>query len=204
MFISIEGIDGSGKTTQANRLLKKFDNAKYLREPGLTQVGEAIRNIVLNNDFTNISPNTEALLYATSRAQLVDEVIKPALKNNITIICDRFVDSSIAYQAIGRNLSMNDVLSINMFATSGILPDITFLIDIAGETGFNRVKKQGEPDRIEKEGAIYYEKVRQAFLTLANNDKKRFVVIDGNLSVDEIEQKIESTLKERFNLNLRG
>ncbi len=204
MFISIEGIDGSGKTTQANRLLKKFDNAKYLREPGLTQVGEAIRNIVLNNEFTNISPNTEALLYATSRAQLVDEVIKPALKNNVTIICDRFVDSSIAYQAIGRNLSMDDVLSINMFATSGILPDVTFLIDIAGETGFNRVKNQGEPDRIEKEGAVYYEKVRQAFLTLANSDKKRFVIIDGNLSVDEIEQEIESVLRERFNLNLRG
>ncbi len=200
MFISIEGLDGSGKTTQANRLIKKIANSKYLREPGGTQVGEAIRNIVLNNDFVHIAPTTEALLYATARAQLVDEVIKPLQNDDITIICDRFIDSSIAYQAIGRNLKVEDVRNINLFATGGILPNVTFLIDLDGETCYSRVIKQGEADRIEKEGAVYYEKVRQAFLSLAKKEPERFFVIDGNQSVDEIEKEIETILEAQFNI----
>ncbi len=201
MFISIEGIDGSGKTTQAERLINKISNSRYLREPGGTQVGEAIRNIVLNNDFEKIAPTTEALLYATARAQLVDEVVKPLLSENVTIICDRFVDSSIAYQAIGRNLKVEDVRAINIFATDGLLPDITFLIDISGEIGYSRVTKQGVTDRIEKEGAVYYEKVRQAFLSLAKNEPERFFVINGNQSIDDIENEIETILADRFDLN---
>lgn len=200
MFISIEGVDGSGKTTQADRLLEKIPNSIYLREPGITQVGEAIRNIVLNNDFTNVAPTTEALLYATARAQLVEEIIEPTLKTDKVIICDRFVDSSIAYQAIGRNLNIADVRSVNMFATKGILPDITFLIDVEGEKAFKRVSKQGEPDRIEKEGAVYYENVRQAFLSLANAEPDRFYVIDGKKSIDDIEIEIETVLQNKFNL----
>ncbi len=199
MFISIEGIDGSGKTSQAERLIKKINNSKYLREPGGTQVGEAIRNIVLNNEFEKIASTTEALLYATARAQLVDEVVKPLLKENVTIICDRFVDSSIAYQAIGRNLKVEDVRSINLFATDGLLPDVTFLIDIDGEVGYSRVTKQGEADRIEKEGSIYFEKVRQAFLSLASNEPNRFFVINGNQSIDDIEKEIENILINNFN-----
>ncbi len=200
MFISIEGLDGSGKTTQANRLIEKIKNSKYLREPGGTQVGEAIRNIVLNNDFIHIAPTTEALLYATARAQLVDEVIKPLQNDDITIICDRFIDSSIAYQAIGRNLKVEDVRNINLFATGGILPNVTFLIDLDGETCYSRVIKQGEADRIEKEGAVYYEKVRQAFLSLANTEPERFFIIDGNQTVDEIEKEIETILEDKFNI----
>ncbi len=199
MFISIEGIDGSGKTTQAERLIKKINNSKYLREPGGTQVGEAIRNIVLNNEFENISPTTEALLYATARAQLVDEVVKPLLNKNVSIICDRFVDSSIAYQAIGRNLKIEDVRNVNLFATSGLLPDVTFLIDISGEIGYSRVTKQGEADRIEKEGVVYFEKVRQAFLSLASNEPNRFFLINGNQTIDDIEIEIENILKDKFN-----
>ncbi len=201
MFISIEGIDGSGKTTQANRLINKISNSRYLREPGGTQVGEAIRNIVLNNDFEKIAPTTEALLYATARAQLVDEVVLPLLDENVCIICDRFVDSSIAYQAIGRNLKVDDVRGINLFATKGLLPDVTFLIDISGELGYSRVTKQGEADRIEKEGAVYYEKVRQAFLNLANNEPHRFFVINGNQSIDDIENEIETILTNKFGFN---
>ncbi len=202
MFISIEGIDGCGKTTQAQRLLEKLPNSKYVREPGGTQVGEAIRNIVLNNDFVHIAPTTEALLYATARAQIVDEVIKPLLNDDITIICDRFIDSSIAYQAIGRNLKVEDVRNINIFATGGLLPDITFLVDLDGETCYSRVIKQGEADRIEKEGAAYYEKVRQAFLSLALEEPERFFVIDGNQTVDEIEIEIENILEQKFNIKL--
>ncbi len=200
MFISIEGIDGSGKTTQADRLIKKIKNSRYLREPGGTQVGEAIRNIVLNNEFVNVAPTTEALLYATARAQLVDEVIKPLLKDNVCIICDRFVDSSIAYQAIGRNLKIEDVRAINLFATGSLLPDVTFLIDISGEIGYSRVTKQGEADRIEKEGAVYFEKVRQAFLSLANNEPNRFFIINGNQNIDDIEIEIENILTNNFGL----
>ncbi len=198
MFISIEGIDGSGKTTQAERLINKISNSRYLREPGGTQVGEAIRNIVLNNDFEKIASTTEALLYATARAQLVDEVVKPLLAQDVCIICDRFVDSSIAYQAIGRNLKVDDVRGINIFATDGLLPDVTFLIDISGEIGYSRVTKQGVADRIEKEGAIYYEKVRQAFLSLAHNEPNRFFVINGNQSIDDIEHEIENILTNNF------
>ncbi len=201
MFISIEGLDGCGKTTQAQRLIKKIPNSKYLREPGGTQVGEAIRNIVLNNNFTHIAPNTEALLYATARAQLVDEVIKPTLKDDSIIICDRFIDSSIAYQAIGRNLKVEDVRNINIFATDGILPNVTFLIDLDGETCYSRVIKQGEADRIEKEGVVYYEKVRQAFLSLATKEPERFFIINGNLTIDEIEKEIETILKAKFNMS---
>lgn len=199
MFISIEGIDGSGKTSQAKRLINKIEGSVYLREPGGTQVGEAIRNIVLNNEFLNIAPTTEALLYATARAQLVDELVIPLIKEEKVIICDRFIDSSIAYQAIGHDLKMEEVRAVNIFATSGILPDITFLIDIDGEIGFDRVKSQGEVDRIEKRGVVYYEKVRQAFLYLAEQEPNRFFVINGNQNIDDIEIEIENILTEKYN-----
>lgn len=200
MFISIEGIDGCGKTTQAQNLINKLPNIKYFREPGGTQVGEAIRDIVLSPKFENVAPTTEALLYATSRAQLVFEVIEPLLADEYTIVCDRFIDSSIAYQAIGRDLSIDDVRNINLFATKGFLPDITFLIDLEGKTGFSRVTKQGELDRIEQEGVIFYEKVRQAFLSLAKKEPTRFCILDGNKSAAALSLEIENILSERFGM----
>lgn len=201
MFISIEGIDGCGKTTQAKNLISKIPTIRYFREPGGTEVGEAIRNIVLNPKF-DVSPNTEALLYATSRAQLVSEIIQPLLDNDEIVLCDRFIDSSIAYQAIGRNLSVEDVRNINIFATQGLLPDITFLIDLSGETGFSRVTKQGDLDRIEQEGFVFFEKVRHAFLQLASKEPNRFYIIDGTKSPNDISEEIQKILTTRFNIQI--
>ncbi len=199
LFISFEGIDGCGKSTQAKILSEKLKylgyNSIILREPGGSIISEKIRNILLHNHLKKISHKTEALLMAASRAQLVEEVIKVKLKQNIIVIADRYIDSTIAYQGGGRGLEIKTLHQLNNFATDNLIPDLTFLIDLEP---MNALKRRGadDLDRIEKIGNNFQEKVREQYLKLAHNNK-RFILIDGEDSIENIHSMILNSVKRK-------
>lgn len=189
IFITFEGLDGCGKTTQA-KLLKDFlekENYKvYLtREPGGTILGENIRNILLNFNI-NIHPWTEALLYLSSRAEN-SLVIKEKLKEEYVVICERYIDSTIAYQGYGRNLPIKKLKELNELVTFGLKPDITILLDMVPEKIFTRKKIL---DRIEKESLDFYYKVMEGYLKIAEEERERIFVVSGELLVEEIHREI--------------
>ena len=199
LFISFEGIDGCGKSTQAKILSEKLNNLGHrstiLREPGGSIISEKIRNILLHNHSKKISNKTEALLMAASRAQLVDEVIKVKLKQDIIVIADRYIDSTIAYQGGGRGLEIKVLHQLNNFATDNLIPDLTFLIDLEP---MSAIKRRGsvDLDRIEKIGNNFQEKVREQYLKLARNNK-RFILINGEDSVENIHSMILNSVKRK-------
>jgi dTMP kinase len=203
MFISFEGIDFSGKSTQC-RLLDEFLNEKgydvvLLREPGGTKISERIRELLLDKNSSSMSALTELLLYSASRAQLVDEVIKPTLELGKVVICDRFADSSTAYQGFGRGLEIKEIEIINKVATGGLEPDLTFFVDITVEESLKRLKIAGElTDRIESEGATFFELVRQGYLQLATRHKDRFKVVNGMDDINIVQQRIQDIVVRRF------
>ena len=201
VFISFEGIDGCGKSTQVDLLLKKFKtmdlNAVLIREPGGTSVSEIIRELLLKNQKINISPRTEALLMAASRAQLTREKIAPSLKDGFFVIADRYKDSTIAYQGGGRDLDLKILNKINNFASYDIDPDITFLIDIIPEEASLRCQSDGN-DRIENEGLEFKRNVRKSYLKLSKQYSNRFVKINGKLTIEEIHRAIWENLKNRI------
>ena len=195
MFVTFEGLDGCGKTTQARLLAESLRDQGVdvvsTREPGGTPLGEAIRDLVLHGD--HVAPWAEAALYAASRAQHVDEVIRPALDRGATVVCDRYVDSSVAYQGVGRGLGLEEVLALNLAVVGGLLPDRTFLVEIDVETALARVGGTG--DRIERAGAEFWPRVVDAYATLAARFPERFVVVDGRRTVPEIAQEIRDHLR---------
>ena len=197
-MIVLEGPDGSGKTTQIELLEKYLQESGYevvrVREPGGTEISEKIREIILDNDNCKMSYMCEALLYAASRAQLVSEVIKPALSDGKIVICDRFVYSSMVYQGIGRGLGMERIKSINEVALDGLKPDLTFMITIPYEEGLNRKKKQGSLDRLENSGNEFHKKVFEGYMDICIKYDK-IEVLDGNRSVEEIQKDIINTIK---------
>ena len=201
VFISFEGIDGCGKSTQVDLLLKKFKtmdlNAVLIREPGGTSVSEIIRELLLKNQKINISPRTEALLMAASRAQLTREKIAPSLKDGFFVIADRYKDSTIAYQGGGRDLDLKILNKINNFASYDIDPDITFLIDIIPEEASLRCQSDSN-DRIENEGLEFQRNVRKSYLKLSKQYSKRFIKINGKLTIEEIHRAIWENLKNRI------
>ena len=201
IFISFEGIDGCGKSTQVDLLLKKFKtmelDALLIREPGGTDVSETIRELLLKNQKINISPRTEALLMAASRAQLTREKIAPSLKDGFCVIADRYKDSTLAYQGGGRNLDLKILNRINNFASYDIDPDITFLIDIIPEEAILRCQFDSN-DRIENEGLEFQRKVRDSYLKLSKKYSNRFVKINGKLTIEEIHRVIWKNLKNRI------
>lgn len=198
MFVSFEGIDGSGKGTQARLFLEYLKEKNipfiYVREPGGTEIGEAIRKLLLENRDMPISPRAELLLFLASRAQLVSQVISPALIENKIVVADRFIDSSVAYQGAGRNIGLEEVEKLNDFATSGLKPDLTFYIDITVETSMKRKKVF---DRIESEGYEFLKTVRDAYLYLARKFSDRIVIIDGEKTVEEIHKQIIGIFEKR-------
>jgi len=200
IFITLEGPDGSGKTTQINflneYLRKKGYEVILTREPGGTIISERIRQIILDINHKEMSDMTEALLYASARAQHVDQVIKPALNEGKIVICDRFVDSSIAYQGLARGIGMELIESINKFATNGIIPDITILLDIKAELGIKRKKSQAELDRLEVQKLEFHNKVCEGYKILAQNNKDRIKVIDGTKSIDQIRNQVISLIDD--------
>jgi dTMP kinase len=194
LFITMEGSDGAGKTTQIEKLKDYLSSKGYdiilCREPGGTAISESIRNIILNKEFTEMSYMTELLLYASARAQLVEQVIKPALKENKIVICDRFVDSSAVYQGIARGLGIKLVYEVNKYAIGDTFPDITILLDISGQTGIKRKKNQGELDRMELEAAEFHDKVADGYRMLADIYTDRIKKIDGTQTIDIIHNQI--------------
>lgn len=199
LFISMEGPDGSGKTTQINLLKEYLSNKGYeiliTREPGGNKISEAIREIILNKEYTNMDYMTEALLYASARAQLVSEVIVPSLQEGKAVISDRFIDSSAVYQGIARGLGVENVYKINEFATKGLMPDVTFHLDLPASIGISRKKNQAELDRMELEAIDFHEKVAKGYRTLAALSPERIFTIDATLDQEEIHQIIINKLE---------
>lgn len=196
IFITFEGIDGSGKDTQAKLLAKYFKNKGYsvirTREPGGTSIGEKIRKILLSPKIGRVDQRAEVLLFAASRAQIVSNIIKPALEKGKIVISNRYVDSSYAYQGIARKMGLDWVIEINKWATQGLLPDITFFLDIPEELGLKRVdKSRNIRDKIEKDGEIFQKKVREGYYKLAKLFPERYRIIDANRNEDLIQKDIK-------------
>lgn len=192
LFINFEGIDGAGKTTQIQLLQEKLNGlgipAVFIREPGSTAIGEKIRGILLSPESGEMSPATELLLYAAARAQLTAEVIKPALSEQKVVVCDRYIHSSLAYQGFGSGYDTAKIYSVNREATGSVWPDLTFILDIeVGESLRRRQAKNragAAKDRIEQRDSVYYDRVRKGYLTLAEKDPERVIIVPSHLSVD--------------------
>ncbi len=200
LFISLEGIDGVGKSTQSD-LLEEFLRAagrEVVRtlEPGGTELGQEIRHLLLHRKG-DVAPRAEALLYAADRAHHVATKIRPALERGEVVITDRYLDSSVAYQGAGRALKADDVRAISMFAVEGLLPHLTILLDLEASAAAERRNATGEaPDRLEREKIEFFETVRQAFLDMARVEPERWLVIDARQTVDEMQAQIRARVNE--------
>ena len=204
-FITFEGSEGCGKTTQIEALAKAFNamgkTAVVTREPGGTLIGEKIRNLLQDPSYEKeISDMTELLLFSASRAELIASCIQPALDRGEIVICDRFYDSTYVYQGLGRAIDINTVKKLNRITVGTLKPDLTILLDLDAATGIQRAKNRqsGELDRIENESLAFFEAVRDGYLELAKEEPERFKVIDGQLSVDTIREIIWDTVQNKF------
>ncbi|MHC9532289.1 dTMP kinase [Dellaglioa sp. L3N] len=192
-FVTIEGPDGSGKTSALKGIIEKIqlNLARELvvtREPGGNPISEAVRGIVLNQDYPEMDKRTEALLFAASRRQHIVETILPALEADKLVICDRYVDSSIAYQGAGRDIGTQAVADMNLFATNGTKPDLTLYFDVPSEIGLKRIfeYRQNEVNRLDDEKLAFHQKVRRAYQQLAVENPERIVTIDATQPLDKV------------------
>jgi dTMP kinase len=187
MFIAFEGGEGAGKSTQeallAQSLADRGLRVLRTREPGGTPAGEAIRHIVLSPEFEGLDPRAEALLFAASRGEHVARVIRPALERGDIVICDRYIDSSVAYQGLGRDLGTKRVRELSLWATHDLIPELTIVLDVNPEIGLARISDR---DRLEAEPLLYHERVRNAFLLIAADDPERYLVLDATEDVDAL------------------
>lgn len=204
-LISFEGSEGSGKSTQIARLaahLQKIGREVVAtREPGGTEIGEQIRNIIVHNSRGDeMCPETELLLFTAARAQVVREVIAPALQRGAVVLSDRYLDSSTVYQGIARNLAPGPVSEINQFAVGNVMPDLTVVIDVPTEVSLARIRQRASdlPDRMERENISFYTKVREGYLLLAKQWPGRVVVLDGTLTPDQLDQKVWAAVEPRL------
>jgi dTMP kinase len=208
-FITFEGSEGSGKSTQVRRLVARLERSgvPYLvtREPGGTPIGETIRELLqFSSHNSGMTPETELLLFEASRSQLVREIIKPALEHGLCVIADRFFDSTTVYQGAARKLDREIVERLNVFVVGNCIPDVTFVLDIDAANAKSRMQKPRRPDRMEQEPEEFYERVREAYRKLASREPNRVVLIDGSRGMDEIEKEIWKVLCGRFpNLSAR-
>ena len=192
MFITIEGPEGSGKTTATNKVIEELTKLGYdvirTREPGGTPISEQIRNVILDKSNTAMDPRTEALLYAAARRQHLVEKVWPLTKEGKIVVCDRYIDFSLAYQGGARGLGIQNIIDINMFATENTWPDLTLLFDIEPELGLSRIAANAsrEVNRLDLEKLDFHKKVRETFLELAKTQPNRFVVIDASKSQEEV------------------
>lgn len=203
LFITIEGPDGAGKTTVLNELFPRLQMiAKKeiikTREPGGVLIAEKIRQIILNPDHRQMDERTEALLYAAARRQHLVEVIMPALNVGKIVICDRFVDSSLTYQGAGRRIGMKEIAQINEFATEGLEPDFTLYLDVDSDTGLRRIQnhRKQDVDRLDLEGLEFHQRVRHAYLKLAEENPVRIHRIDAKMSLQEVVESSFSAIVE--------
>ncbi len=194
MFITFEGIEGCGKSTQIELLFEYLKGKGYrvvkTREPGGTGLGEALRGVLLQKEL-RVLPLSELLLFMAVRVEHIEEVILPVLSGGGIVLCDRFIDATYAYQGYGRGIDLGIIGTLNRLATKGVMPNLTVLLDCEVETGLGR-KLAGNPqkDRFEKEDVSFHEKIRSAYLKLAEEDQRRFFVVDGKQSIEAIHQTI--------------
>ncbi|MNO61553.1 Thymidylate kinase [compost metagenome] len=202
-FITLEGGEGSGKTTVLGRVTAYLQNRsmpyRITREPGGVEIAEKIRSIILDPAHTAMDARTEALLYAASRSQHLAEVVEPALREGLTVLCDRFVDSSLVYQGHARGLGIEEVWSINRFAIGDRMPDLTFYLDVDPEIGLSRIaaNQEREINRLDLESLSFHQKVSEGYQLLAQANPDRIVVLDANRPIHMVEQDIVRTLEER-------
>lgn len=209
-FITFEGIEGSGKSTVARIVFERIEKVGLpvllTREPGGTDTSEAIRKILLDPAREEISPRAELLMYESSRAQLVAEVIEPALAEGRIVICDRFMDASTAYQGWARRLGEELVEELNFFAVGGTVPDLTLLFDLTVEEGFRRGPEKREStgkrekDRLEREDRDFHERVREGYLRIASREQERIVVIDASKSLEEVTEDVLWNISTRLDV----
>jgi len=201
-FLSIEGPDGSGKTTQARLLADHLRQAGHdvllAREPGGTPIGDQIRQVLFSLDNKGMSPESEFLLFSASRAQLVREVLRPHLQRGGVVVCDRFADSSLAYQGYGHGLELQMVQAVTRLATGGLRPDLTVLLDLPAEDGLARRKQGGRWNRLDDYDLEFHQRVRQAFLGLAAAESTRWVTVDGRPAVEEVQREIQRVVDPRL------
>ena len=198
-FITFEGIDGSGKSVQADRIAARLSLSGYsvlpVRDPGGPAISEKIRRVLLDRNHSSMAPSTELLLYEAARAQLVSETIRPALENGKIVICDRFIDSTAAYQGYGRNIPQDMIDSLNRLACNDTFPGRTYILDISWEESLRRrFSSDTEEDRIEKNRQSFFNRVRRGYLDLAESEPARIKLIDGNKPIQDLEDEIYQDL----------
>ena len=197
MFVTFEGLDGSGKSTQAELLRGRLEadgvDVVSTREPGGTDLGEGVRNLVLHGG--HVGPWAEALLYVAARAQLVDDVIRPALDRGASVICDRYIDSSVAYQGAGRELGVDRILDLNLAAVGGVLPDRTFLLELDPDEVPARIQRHF--DRLEREGDEFRARTAQGYRELAARFPERILVLDATRPADDLAEEVYGALRVR-------
>ncbi len=198
MFIVLEGPDGSGKSTQTRLLVDSLrgsgKSVVQTREPGGTPAAEAIRNLVLSPEFTGLDARTEALLFAGARAEHVANVILPALQRGEFVVCDRYIDSSIAYQGIGRDLGVDRIRDLSLWATGGVVPDLTIVLDMDASVGLTRVGN--DLDRLEQEPQGFHDRVRKAFVELALHAPERYRVVSAVGSIEDVSERINAAVED--------
>lgn len=200
IFITMEGPEGAGKTTIIHMLGKALQDEGYqvllTREPGGIPISEQIREVILNKENTAMNSRTEALLYAAARRQHLVEKVIPALEKGVIVLCDRFIDSSLAYQGYARGLDIEEVYNINKFAIGDMMPDATFFFDISPEEGLKRIQSNGEREvnRLDLEALDFHEKVYEGYQLIINRWKERFTIIDANRTVEEVFQETKAEL----------
>ena len=197
LFITFEGIDGCGKTTQIELLKEELEKKGYTvlltREPGAKGLGEKFREILLNYDG-EVSSNCESFLFLADRAQHIDTIIKPAINNGTIVLCDRHTDSTVAYQGYGRELDLEQIYQLNKIATNGIVPDITFILDIDIETSLQRIGK--ERDRMENAGSEFFERVRNGYIEISKQEPERVKLLNGKSPIEEIQNTISNYVEK--------
>ena len=204
MFITFEGVEGSGKTTQFRRLAERLPQALATREPGGTAVGDRIRALLLDSK-SEIDPVAEVFLFAASRRQLVMEVIRPALASGRVVLCDRYADSTLAYQGFGRLITLDRLRSLTEWATDSLKPDLTLLFDLPEETGLQRARSRNattanDEGRFEAEDLRFHRRVREGYLALAAAEPQRFAIVDANGSADEVFERVMDVVGKRVSL----
>lgn len=201
-FISFEGPEGSGKSTQVAALAEHLralgQDVLTTREPGGTAIGDQIRDILHNVDNRGMQPAAELLLLAASRAQIVAEVVRPALAQERLILCDRYVDSTLAYQGYGHGLDLDALRQITTFATGGLLPDLTVLLDIDSDAGLRRRRASGEWNRLDAYDLEFHRRVRQGYHALVASEPERWVVVDASQPADRVRDQIWAAIQERL------
>jgi len=202
LFITLEGPDGGGKSTQASRLVDYLQgrglNVLLTREPGGTLIGDQIRRTLMDLGNTGMHPRTEILLFSASRAQIVHQVIRPHLESGGIVVCDRFYDSTLAYQGYGHGLDLQALQAITAFATGGLRPDLTLLLDLPAEDGLRRRKRGGQWNRLDAYDLAFHQRVRQGYFALADGEPERWVRVDATQPLDAVHAAIREAVDARL------